>query len=78
MIPPVECKYALPCEICQIVVTQARLCGPFSYGEHDMTLASLRDGLRVPFDWIAMRISAWPKALLIMWGISLALAAWIF
>jgi len=42
-----------------------------------MTLASLRDGLAVPLEWIARQIAARPKATLIVWLVSLAIAAWV-
>lgn len=43
-----------------------------------MTLASWRDRLSVPLEWIATRIAARPKAALIVWIVSVALAAWMF
>lgn len=39
-----------------------------------MTLASLRDRLSAPLEWIAAR----PKGALVIWLLSLALAAWVF
>lgn len=43
-----------------------------------MTLASLRERLSVPLEWTANRIAARPKAALIVWIVSVALAAWVF
>lgn len=43
-----------------------------------MTLASLRDRLSAPLEWIAARIAARPKGALVIWLLSLALAAWVF
>jgi hypothetical protein len=43
-----------------------------------MTFALLRDRLSAPLEWIASQIAARPKAALMLWAASLALAAWIF
>lgn len=42
-----------------------------------MTFADLRERFAVPLERIAGAIAAHPKATLIAWGISLALAAWV-
>lgn len=47
-----------------------------------MTLASLRDRLSAPLEWISAQIAARPKAALkaalVIWISSLALVAWVF
>lgn len=43
-----------------------------------MTLASLRDRAAAPVEWIAARIAARPKVALLVWIVSLILAAWVF
>ena len=43
-----------------------------------MTLASLRDRLAVPLEWITARVAAHPKTALIAWIVSLAIVAWVF
>ncbi|WP_283842517.1 hypothetical protein [Bradyrhizobium sp. G127] len=43
-----------------------------------MTLGSLRDRLAVPLEWITARVGAHPKTALIVWIVSLAVAAWVF
>lgn len=42
-----------------------------------MTLASLRDRLSAPLKWIAAQVAARPKGALMIWIVSLALAAWV-
>jgi hypothetical protein len=41
----------------------------------DMTLASLRDRVAVPVEWVAAQIAARPKAALVVWIASLAFTA---
>ncbi len=43
-----------------------------------MTLASLRDRLSAPLEWTANQIAVRPKAALVIWIVSVALAAWVF
>lgn len=47
-----------------------------------MTLASLRDRLAAPLEWIARQIAAWPKTALttalVTWLVSLIVVAWAF
>lgn len=52
--------------------------GPLSYGESDMTLASLRERLSAPLEWNAARVAAHPKGALAIWIVSLAIVAWVF
>lgn len=42
-----------------------------------MMLASLRDRLSAPLEWIAAQVAARPKGALMIWIVSLALAAWV-
>jgi hypothetical protein len=41
-----------------------------------MTLASFRECLSVPLAWSAARVAAHPKTALVVWAVSLAVAAW--
>lgn len=43
-----------------------------------MTLASLRERFSASLEWTAIQIAARPKAVLIVWAVSLVLAAWTF
>ncbi len=43
-----------------------------------MTLASLRDRLSAPLEWTTNQIAARPKAALVVWIVSVVLAAWVF
>ncbi len=43
-----------------------------------MTLASLRERLSAPLEWTAGQIAARPKAALVVWIVSVAVAAWVF
>lgn len=42
-----------------------------------MTLASLRDRLSAPLEWVADQIKARPKGALVLWAVSLAVVAWV-
>lgn len=43
-----------------------------------MTLASLRERISVPLEWIATRVASHPKIALVTWALSLVLVAWMF
>lgn len=43
-----------------------------------MTLASLRDRIAVPLEFISAQIAVRPKGALVVWALSLVLAAWMF
>ena len=43
-----------------------------------MTLASLRDRLSMPLEWIAALIATHPKGALVVWLVLLAAVAWVF
>lgn len=43
-----------------------------------MKLASLRDRLAAPLEWIASQIKARPKGALVIFAILLVVVAWVF